>query len=88
MIYKIKAVNTKNGDVIEYDLKRVGPDDFAYFDEELGKDVHPQEVADNVIREVNNNLFLVTSPLRSIKPGETKEYNKALTFDITITCIE
>ena len=88
MIYKIKAVNTKNNDVIEYELKRVGPDAFAYYDEELEKDVHPQEVAHNIIREINNHLMLIGSPLRYIKPGETKEYNKPMTFDITVTCLE
>ncbi len=88
MIYKIKAVNTNNNNVYEFELKRVGPDDFAYFDEELGEDVHPNEIADNIIREICNSLMLVGSPLRYIQPGQTEQYNKHVTFDITVTCEE
>ena len=88
MIYKIKAINTHNSDVFEFELKRVGPDDFAYYDEALGEDVHPNEIADNIIREICNSLMMVGSPLRYIKPGETMEHNTHVTFDITVTCEE
>lgn len=88
MIYKVKAINTNNGNVYDFELKRVGPDDFAYYDEALGEDVHPNEIADNIIREICNALMQVGSPLRYIKPGETKEYNRHMTFDISLACEE
>ena len=42
-----------------------------------------QEVADNKVREVNNNLILQGSPLYTIKSGESAEI-EAMTFDIEI----
>ena len=46
--------------------------------------IHMQEVADNKIREVNNNLILRDSPLYTIKSGES-ETIEALSFIIEIT---
>ena len=42
-----------------------------------------QEVANNKIREVNNNLILLGSPLYTIKSGQS-EIIEAMTFDIEI----
>jgi len=87
MKYKITAVNTNNNEVIEFELEKID-DKLAYYDANLEKYVHPQEVADNVIREVNNNLVLVNSPIHAMEVGEEAEFNQSMTFNISIVCEE
>lgn len=77
MIVNVKATNKNNGEVISYKLEG---DSTAGF---LCDGTHMQEVADNKVREVNNNLILQGSPLYTIKSGESAEI-EAMTFDIEI----
>lgn len=77
MILKIKATNKNNGNSFEYELEGDSAAGFTY------EGTHMQEVADNKIREVNNNLILHDSPIYTIKPGETANI-EALSFDIEI----
>ena len=77
MILKIKATNKNSGDVIEYELE--GDSDAGF----LCDGVHMQEVADNKIREVNNNLILKGSPIYTIKSGQT-ETLEAMSFTIEV----
>ena len=90
MKYKIIATNTHKNEVTEYYLEDItGEGDFRYFDEALGEYVHPQEVADNLIREVNDNVILANSPIRYLKPGDEADFNQSsMTFDIHIVCEE
>ncbi|WP_405294684.1 hypothetical protein [Methanobrevibacter sp.] len=78
MILKIKATNKNSGEIISYELEGDSDAGFTY------EGTHMQEVADNKIREVNNNLILLGSPIYTIKSGET-ETIEAMTFDIEIT---
>ena len=77
MIVNVKATNKNNGEVISYKLEGDSPAGF------LCDGTHMQEVADNKVREVNNNLILQGSPLYTIKSGESAEI-EAMTFDIEI----
>lgn len=77
MILKVKATNKKTGEVFDYELE--GDSDAGFFYE----GTHMQEVADNKIREVNNNLILLGSPIYTIKAGETANVC-AMTFDIEV----
>ena len=77
MIVNVKATNKNNGEVISYKLEG---DSTAGF---LCDGTHMQEVADNKVREVNNNLILQGAPLYTIKSGESAEI-EAMTFDIEI----
>lgn len=77
MILNIKATNKNSGEVISYQLE--GDSDAGFFYE--GE--HMQEVADNKIREVNNNLILKGSPIYTIKSGETQNL-EAMSFDIEV----
>ena len=77
MIVNVMATNKINGEVISYKLEGDGADGF------LCDGTHMQEVADNKIREVNNNLILQGSPLYTIKSGESAEI-EAMTFNIEI----
>lgn len=77
MIVNVKATNKINGEVISYKLEGDGAAGFLY------EGTHMQEVADNKIREVNNNLILQGSPLYTIKSGESAAI-EAMTFDIEI----
>ncbi len=77
MIVNVKATNKINGEVISYKLEGDGTSGF------LCDGTHMQEVADNKIREVNNNLILQGSPLYTIKSGESAAV-EAMTFDIEI----
>ena len=77
MILDIKATNKINGEVISYKLEGDADAGFTY------DGTHMQEVADNKIREVNNNLILLGSPIYTIKSGETAAI-EAMTFDIEI----
>ena len=77
MIVNVKATNKINGEVISYKLEGDGASGFLY------EGTHMQEVADNKIREVNNNLILQGSPLYTIKSGENAAI-EAMTFDIEI----
>ena len=58
MIVNVKATNKINGEVISYKLEGDGASGFLY------EGTHMQEVADNKIREVNNNLILQGSTLK------------------------
>lgn len=78
MILKIKATNKNSGEVISYDLEGDADAGFTY------EGTHMQEVADNKIREVNNNLILLGSPIYTIKSGQS-ETVEAMTFTIEIT---
>lgn len=77
MIVNVKATNKINGEVISYKLEGQAVGGF------LCDGTHMQEVADNKIREVNNNLILQGSPLYTIKSGESATI-EAMTFDIEI----
>ena len=77
MIINVKANNKKSGEVISYALEGNADAGFLY------EGTHMQEVADNKIREVNNNLILLGSPIYTIKSGETATINN-MTFDIEI----
>ena len=77
MIVNVKATNKINGEEISYKLEGDSAAGFSY------DGTHMQEVADNKIREVNNNLILQGSPLYTIKSGESAEI-EAMTFDIVI----
>ena len=77
MILKVKAINKKTGEVIEYELEGDSDAGFLY------EGTHMQEVSDNKIREVNNNLILLGSPIYTIKAGETANVD-AMTFDIEV----
>lgn len=77
MILKVKATNKKTGEEFDYELE--GNADAGFFYE----GTHMQEVADNKIREVNNNLILLGSPIYTIKAGETANVS-AMTFDIEV----
>ncbi len=77
MIVKVKATNKHNGEVIEYELEGDASAGFLY------EGTHMQEVADNKIREVNNNLILKDSPIYTIKSGESAQL-EAMSFDIEI----
>ena len=78
MILKIKATNKNSGEVISYDLEGDSDSGFTY------EGTHMQEVADNKIREVNNNLIVLGSPIHSIKSGQS-ETIESMTFTIEIT---
>ena len=78
MILNIKATNKSSGEVIQYQLEGDSDAGFFYQGE------HMQEVADNKIREVNNNLILKGSPIYTIKPGET-ETLEAMSFTIEVS---
>ena len=78
MILDIKATNKNSGEVIQYQLE--GDSDAGF----LCEGEHMQEVADNKIREVNNNLILKGSPIYTIKPGET-ETLEAMSFKIEVS---
>lgn len=78
MILKIKATNKNSGEVISYDLEGDADAGFTY------EGTHMQEVADNKIREVNNNLILLGSLIYTIKSGQS-ETVEAMTFTIEIT---
>lgn len=77
MIVKVKATNKHNGEVIAYELEGDASAGFLY------EGTHMQEVADNKIREVNNNLILKDSPIYTIKSGESAQL-EAMSFDIEI----
>ena len=77
MILKVKSTNKNTGEVISYDLE--GNADAGFFYE----GTHMQEVADNKIREANNNLILLGSPIYTIKPGETETVEN-MTFIIEV----
>ena len=77
MILDIKATNKKSGEIISFALEGDKDAGFTY------EGTHMQEVADNKIREVNNNLILQGSPLYTIKSGESESI-EAMTFDIEI----
>lgn len=66
MILNIKATNKKSGEVISFALEGNADAGFTY------EGTHMQEVADNKIREVNNGLILLGSPIYTIKPGENQ----------------
>ncbi|WP_220607914.1 hypothetical protein [Methanobrevibacter oralis] len=83
MIYKIKATNKHNGEIIEFDLEGNAVEGFCYFDEELKEATHLQEVRDNKIREVNNNIILHNSPIYTISSGETAVID-SMSFEILI----
>lgn len=78
MIVNVKATNKRSGEVISYQLEGDSAQGFTY------EGTHMQEVADNQIREVNNNLILHDSPLYTIKSGESTE-KESLSFKIEIT---
>jgi hypothetical protein len=78
MILKIKATNKNSGEVISYELE--GDSDAGFFYE--GE--HMQEVADNKIREVNNNLILHGSSIYTIRSGATETLDSK-SFDIEVT---
>ena len=78
MIINIKATNKHNGEVINYKLEGDASAGFLY------EGTHMQEVADNKIREVNNNLILHDSPIYTIKSGESEKI-EAMSFVIEIT---
>lgn len=78
MIVNVKATNKNSGEVISYQLEGDSAQGFTY------EGTHMQEVADNKIREVNNNLILHDSPLYTIKSGESAAI-EALSFKIEIT---
>lgn len=84
MVYKIDVVNKNNGDNFSFELEKKDGK-LVYFDANLNEYVHPQEVADNMIREVNNNVILVNSPIHYLKQGESGKLDTSITFDITIT---
>ena len=77
MIVNVKATNKINGEVISYKLEGDSTSGFFY------EGTHMQEVADNKIREVNNNLILQGSPIYTIKSGESATIDN-MTFDIEI----
>ena len=77
MIVNVKATNKKSGELISFALEGNADAGFTY------EGTHMQEVADNKIREVNNNLILQGSPLYTIKSGESAAI-EAMTFDIEI----
>ena len=78
MIVNVKATNKNSGEVISYKLESESNTCFTY------EGTHMQEVADNKIREVNNNLILLGSPLYTIKSGQSEKID-SMTFDIEIT---
>ena len=73
MIIDVKATNKNNGEVISYKLEGNSTAGF------LCDGTHMQEVADNKIREVNNNLILKDSPIYTIKSGESAQL-EAMSF--------
>lgn len=77
MILKIKATNKHNGEVIEYELEGDSAAGFLY------EGTHMQEVADNKIREVNNSLILLDSPIYTIQSGESATI-EAMSFVIDV----
>ena len=88
MKFKISALNTKNGEKLEYELEGDSVQTFKYYDEDIGEFVHPKEVANNVMREINNNLMLNDSPIFTINEVGKKATMKAMTFEIEIESIE
>lgn len=88
MKFKVSAVNTKNGEKLEYELEGDSVQTFKYYDEATGEFVHPKEVANNVMREINNNLMLNDSPIFTINEVGKKATMKAMTFEIEIESIE
>ena len=78
MIVNVKATNKNSGEVISFALEGDRDAGFTY------EGTHMQEVTDNKIREVNNNLILMGSPLYTIKSGQSEKID-AMTFDIEIT---
>jgi hypothetical protein len=88
MKFKISAVNTKNGEKLEYELEGDSVQTFRYYDENTGEFVHPKEVPNNVMREINNNLMLNDSPIFTITEVGKKATMKAMTFEIEIESIE
>ena len=78
MIVNVKATNKNSGEVISYALEGDRDAGFTY------EGTHMQEVTDNKIREVNNNLFLLGSPIYTIKSGQS-EIIEAMTFTIEIS---
>lgn len=78
MILDVKATNKINGEVISYKLEGDADNGFTY------EGTHMQEVADNKIREVNDCLILLGSPIYTIKSGETATMER-MTFDIEVT---
>ena len=68
----------KTGEVISFALEGNADAGFTY------EGTHMQEVADNKIREVNNGLILLGSPIYTIKPGET-EVIENMTFVTEVT---
>ncbi len=82
MRYKIIANNTHKNEITEFYLDLVDGE-MRYYDEALGEYSHPQEVADNLIREVCDNIILANSPIRYLKPGDEADFNQqSMTFDI------
>ncbi len=79
MKYQIVAKNKNNGKVIEYEIEGNPTDGYTY------KGVPIADVADNVIREINNNLLLPFSPINTVTAGHTVEQDTSMTFDIKIT---
>ena len=77
MIVNVNATNKKSGEVISFALEGDKDAGFTY------EGTHMQEVADNKIREVNNNLILLGSPIYTIKAGESATI-EAMSFDIEI----
>ena len=78
MIVNVKATNKINGEVTTYKLEGDGAEGFLY------EGTHMQEVADNIIREINNNLILLGSPIYTIKAGETETIEN-MTFITEVT---
>lgn len=77
MILKVKATNKNSGNITEYELEGDSAAGFFY------DGVHMQEVADNIIREINNNLILQDSPIYTIQAGESASL-EAMSFNIEI----
>lgn len=78
MIVNVKATNKKSGEEISFKLEGDADAGFLY------EGTHMQEVADNKIREVNNGLILLGSPLYTIKSGESETIEN-MTFVTEIT---
>lgn len=78
MIVNVKATNKNSGEIVSYQLEGDSSQGFLY------DGTHMQEVADNKIREINNNLILRDSPIYTLKPGESAKLD-ALSFNIEIT---
>lgn len=77
MIVNVKATNKNSGETFSYQLE--GDESQGF----LCDGIHMQEVADNKIREINNNLILLDSPLYTIKSGESATI-EAMSFTIEI----